>query len=86
MLLEASERLLKASAMRETEPASRPAMPLARHRVMLRPMQTRLAEKPALVRQDASTGSLSLPGTSVCTSRFTNSIAVVLTIMFKGIV
>lgn len=86
MLLEASERLLKASAMSETEPASRPAMPLARHRVMLRPMQMRLAAKPALVRQEVSTGSPSLPGTSVCTSRFTNSIAVVLTIMFKGIV
>lgn len=40
----------------------------------------------ALVRQEVSTGSPSLPGTSVCTSRFTNSIAVVLTIMFKGIV
>ena len=40
----------------------------------------------ALVRREVSTGSPSLPGTSVCTSRFTNSIAVVLTIMFKGIV
>ena len=84
MLLEASERLLKASAMRETEPASRPAMPLARHRVMLRPMQMRLAAKPALVRQEVSTGSPSPPGTSVCTSRFTNSMAYLLAFSLRG--
>ena len=45
MLLEASERLLKASAISETEPASRPAMPLARHSVMLRPMLEDLSNK-----------------------------------------
>ena len=82
MLLEASDRLLTASAMSETEPARRPAIPLPRQSATLRPMQMRLAAKPACVLDAGATVPFASWGARAPTSDFTNNITTILVITF----